>query len=148
MGFFWGLMCSFCYGTSPLLIKLALGTGGLKFTIVGGFISYLSAMTFLMFIILFSGVKIRDALTIDPQGMRWFTITGFMGAIAQLLRYAALGVLPISIVEPIHRTSVIFRVLFGYLLNRKHEIINARVLLGIGLSLFGVYLLILQLNRF
>ena len=150
MGFFWGLMCSFCYGTSPLLIKLGIsaGTDNIKFTIVGGFISYLSAMLCLIIIILFSGIKIKDALTIDPRGMKWFTITGFMGAIAQLLRYAALGVLPISIVEPIHRTSVIFRVLFGYILNRKHEIINIRVLSGVGLSLLGAYLLILQLNLF
>ena len=58
-----------------------------------------------------------------------------MGSSAQLLRYIALGLIPISIVEPIHRTSVIFRVIFGFIINRNHEIINLRVLLGVALSI-------------
>ncbi|MDG2186655.1 MAG: EamA family transporter [Hyphomicrobiales bacterium] len=145
-GLMWGLMCAACYGTSPFLIKLGLGSGDFKYTIIGGFVSYLSAMLFLVFIILISGVKYKDILEINPDGMKWFTITGIMGSTAQLLRYIALGILPISIVEPIHRSSVVFRVLFGYIVNRKHEIINIRVLSGIALSLIGVYILILQLD--
>ena len=88
----------------------------------------------------------KEVVSINVDGIKWFTITGILGSSAQLLRFIALGFLPISIVEPIHRSSIVFRVLFGYLINRKHEIINLRVLSGIALSLVGVYLLILQLD--
>lgn len=145
-GLMWGMMCAFCYGISPLLIKLALDSEDFKFTIIGGFVSYLSAMIFLIFIVLLSRVKLIEILSINIDGVKWFTLTGILGSSAQLLRFIALGFLPISIVEPIHRSSIVFRVLFGYLINRKHEIINLRVLSGIALSLVGVYLLILQLD--
>ena len=145
-GLMWGMMCAFCYGISPLLIKLALHSGDFKFTIIGGFVAYLSAMIFLIFIVLLSRVSLKEVVSINVDGIKWFTITGILGSSAQLLRFIALGFLPISIVEPIHRSSIVFRVLFGYLINRKHEIINIRVLSGIALSLVGVYLLILQLD--
>ena len=57
----------------------------------------------------------------------------------------ALGVAPITIVEPIQRSTIIFRVIFGWLLNRQHEIINKTVLFGIILSVAGVYLIIYQI---
>ncbi|MEC8453147.1 MAG: EamA family transporter, partial [Pseudomonadota bacterium] len=94
----------------------------------------------------FTRVRIRDIIEMDKRALKWFTITGFMGSSAQLLRYIALGLIPISIVEPIHRTSVIFRVIFGFIINRNHEIINLRVLFGVALSIIGMYLLILQID--
>mgnify|MGYP003314908423 FL=1 len=91
-------------------------------------------------------VRIKDIPEMNKSAIKWFTITGFLGSTAQLLRYIALGLIPISIVEPIHRTSVIFRVIFGFIINRNHEIINARVLLGVALSIIGMYLLIIQID--
>ena len=145
-GLFWGLSCAICYGISPLLVKSGLSNYGLKLSIIAGFLSYISAIFFLILIMVTSRVRIKDILEIDDRAIKWFTVTGLMGSMAQLLRYVALGVIPISIVEPIHRTSVIFRVLFGYLMNRNHEIINLRVMLGVALSVLGMYLLILQIE--
>ena len=101
---------------------------------------------FLILIMTLLRVRIRDIAEMDKIALKWFTITGFMGSSAQLLRYIALGLIPISIVEPIHRTSVIFRVILGVIINRNHEIINARVLLGVALSIIGMYLLIIQID--
>ena len=84
----------------------------------------------------------------EPSGRKWFLITGFMAFISQLLRYLALALLAMSIVEPIQRSSAAFRVLFGYLINKEHVIINSRVLAGILISLMGVYVLISQLGSF
>jgi len=145
-GFFWGLSCATCYGISPLLVKSGFSNYSLEVTILAGFVSYISAIFFLIFIMALFRVGIRDILEMDKRALKWFTITGFMGSSAQLFRYIALGLIPISIVEPIHRTSVIFRVLFGYMINRKHEIINTRVLFGVALSVVGMYLLILQID--
>ena len=145
-GLFWGLSCAICYGISPLLVKSGFSNYSLEITILAGFISYISAIFSLILIMTFTRVRIRDVIEMDKSALKWFTITGFMGSSAQLLRYIALGLIPISIVEPIHRTSVIFRVLFGFIINRNHEIINLRVLLGVALSIIGMYLLILQID--
>ena len=145
-GLFWGLSCAICYGISPLLVKSGFSNYSLEITILAGFISYISAIFSLILIMTFTRVRIRDVIEMDKSALKWFTITGFMGSSAQLLRYIALGLIPISIVEPIHRTSVIFRVVFGFIINRNHEIINLRVLLGVALSIIGMYLLILQID--
>jgi drug/metabolite transporter (DMT)-like permease len=145
-GLFWGLSCAICYGISPLLVKSGFSNYSLEITILAGFISYISAIFFLILIMILTRVRIRDIIEMDKSALKWFTITGFMGSSAQLLRYIALGLIPISIVEPIHRTSVIFRVMFGFVINRNHEIINIRVLLGVALSIIGMYLLILQID--
>ena len=145
-GLFWGLSCAICYGISPLLVKSGFSNYSLEITILAGFISYISAIFFLILIMTLMRVRIRDIIEMDKSALKWFTITGFMGSSAQLLRYIALGLIPISIVEPIHRTSVIFRVIFGFIINRNHEIINIRVLLGVALSIIGMYLLILQID--
>ena len=145
-GLFWGLFCAICYGISPLLVKSGFSNYSLEITILAGFISYISAIFFLILIMILTRVRIRDIIEMDKSALKWFTITGFMGSSAQLLRYIALGLIPISIVEPIHRTSVIFRVMFGFVINRNHEIINVRVLLGVALSIIGMYLLILQID--
>jgi uncharacterized membrane protein len=57
----------------------------------------------------------------------------------------ALGIAPISIVEPIQKTTIIFRVIFSWFVNKKHEIINFKVLFGIFLSIVGVYFIIWQI---
>ena len=145
-GLFWGLSCAICYGISPLLVKSGFSNYSLEITILAGFISYISAIFFLILMMTFTRVRIRDIIEMDKRALKWFIITGFMGSSAQLLRYIALGLIPISIVEPIHRTSVIFRVIFGFIINRNHEIINLRVLLGVALSIIGMYLLILQID--
>ena len=145
-GLFWGLSCAICYGISPLLVKSGFSNYSLEITILAGFISYISAIFFLILIMTSTRVRIRDIIEMDKRALKWFIITGFMGSSAQLLRYIALGLIPISIVEPIHRTSVIFRVIFGFIINRNHEIINIRVLLGVALSIIGMYLLILQID--
>ncbi|MFL2837192.1 MAG: hypothetical protein EVA83_03310 [Hyphomicrobiales bacterium] len=145
-GLFWGLSCAICYGISPLLVKSGFSNYSLEVTILAGFISYISAIFFLICIMVLFKVRIKDILEMNKSAVKWFTVTGFLGSTAQLLRYIALGLIPISIVEPIHRTSVIFRVIFGFIINRNHEIINARVLLGVALSIIGMYLLIIQID--
>ena len=146
-GFIWGVLCSLSYGTSPLLIKLGSNDGSIRDNIAGGFISYLSASIVLFIIITISRVPLKEIYRLEPEGKKWFLITGVMAFVSQLLRYMALALLAMSLVEPIQRSSTAFRVLFGYLLNRKYEIINIRVLFGIAISIIGVYVLIYQLQQ-
>ena len=144
-GYLWGLLCALAFGSSPFFIKLGLEDGGLKENIVGGFIAYLSATLLVLIIILLSRTRFGDIYALNNKGVKWFILTGFLGFLSHLFRYMALGLAPISIVEPIQRTTIIFRVIFGWILNRQHEIINKTVLFGILLSVAGVYLIIYQI---
>jgi len=144
-GYLWGLLCALAFGSSPFFIKLGLDDGGLKENIVGGFIAYLSASLLVLILIIASGSKFRSIYDLHNKGVKWFILTGFLGFLSHLFRYMALGVAPITIVEPIQRSTIIFRVIFGWLLNRQHEIINKTVLFGIILSVAGVYLIIYQI---
>jgi len=50
----------------------------------------------------------------------------------------ALALAPVTVVVTIQRTSLVFRVIFGWLVNRDHEIINPSILIGIALSVIGM----------
>ena len=60
-----------------------------------------------------------------------------MIAVSQVFRYAALALAPVSVVVPIQRLSVIFRLLFNWYLNRQYERIEINIVTGIILSVFG-----------
>jgi len=47
-------------------------------------------------------------------------------------------------VVPIQRMSIIFRVIFGWIFNREHEVFGSRLLLGLSMSLIGVITLTLS----
>ena len=144
-GYKWGVLCALCFGSSPFFVKLGLDDGGIKENIAGGFVSYIAATIFVFLILLLSRSNLKDIYSMNNSGAKWFIVTGLLVFLSQLLRYMALGVAPVSVVEPIQRTTVIFRVVFSWLLNKQHEIINLTVLLGILLSIIGVYLIIWQI---
>ena len=75
---------------------------------------------------------------LDRKTARWFVFSGAAVFVSQVFRYMALVIAPVSVVTAVQRTSVAFRAIFGWLLNREHEVIDARTLVGIGLSMLGV----------
>ena len=145
MGYFWGILCALSFGISPYLVKVGLKNGGIKESIVGAFIAYFSATLVIFIIIILSKKSFREIYTTNKKGISWFLIAGFCSFLAHLLRYMALGIAPISVVEPIQKTTIIFRVIFSWLMNRQHEIINISILFGILLSTIGVYMVIWQM---
>lgn len=140
-GYGYSALCALGYGVSPLFIRLALeeggtGSGGLGQGLAGGTISYLAATAVIGAIVLLPG-NAGHVLSQNATAARWFAASGLFVFVSQMFRYMALAVAPVSVVVPIQRLSVVFRVLFSWLLNRDHEVFGIRVLLGIGLSLAG-----------
>jgi drug/metabolite transporter (DMT)-like permease len=140
-GFAWGLVCAVGYGTSPLFIRFGLEASleshGIRDSIAGGLISYAAASLVIGLILLVPG-NIAHFRTLEPTAARWFTASGVFVFLSQLFRYMALAVAPVSVVQPVQRTSVVFRVIFAWALNRDHEVLTVPVLIGIGISLIGV----------
>ncbi len=146
-GYAWGLVCAVGYGVSPLLIRFGLAGavdgGGIRDSIAGGLISYVAASLVIGVILLVPG-NVAHVRALDPTAARWFTASGIFVFVSQLFRYMALAIAPVSVVVPVQRTSVVFRVIFAWALNRDHEVLSLRVLVGIGISLLGVLALTLS----
>ncbi len=136
-GTMWGLVGAIGYGTSPLLIRLALQGRGIVDSIAGGFISYLAGAVLIVALLLVPANRGR-VLAADWTTTRWFAFSGAAVFVSQVFRYMALAIAPVSVVTTIQRTSVVFRTVFGWVLNREYEVIDMRTVAGVGLSMVGV----------
>lgn len=136
-GLFWGGVCALGYGISPLLIALGLGPGGgMADAVAGVMISYAAATVVVVMAVLWMGgpAYMRG---MDGGSGFWFVVSAVFVALSQLFRYMALTLAPVSVVVPIQRLSVIFRLIFNALINRQHEVFDRWVVLTILLAVGG-----------
>ncbi len=142
-GTLWGIVCALGYGTSPLLIHIGLRGGGIVESIAAGFISYLAASIVVVALFLIPANR-AELFSMQASPAGWFAFSGFAVFVSQVFRYMALAIAPVSVVTTIQRTSVAFRVVFAWILNRDHEVLGIRTYLGIGASMLGALALALD----
>ena len=140
-GIWWGLLSALGYGTSPLIIALAINSAGSVESPFGNsigilFVSYLAASLAVIVMVSLSGGR-KVITSIPRDGFNWYLFSSLLVALSQLFRYMALVVAPVSLVVPIQRLSVIFRLIFNAVLNRRDERLDRLVILGIMLSVIG-----------
>ena len=135
-GYFYALLSAIGFGVSPILIGMAFEKKGIAIGIAGGFVSYLAATAALALTLLLPG-RWTSFRRIEGETAKWFVISGIAVCVSQMFRYMALAVAPVSVVTPIQRLSLIFRIYFGWLINPKHEVFGGRVLTGTVISLIG-----------
>jgi len=138
-GYLSALMTVFCYGTSPILIRAAIG-GIEGVSIFGGMVAYIAAALALIATL---AIPTRRGLI---QAMNFSTIRLFLSAgvfafLAQMFRFMALAIAPVAVVTPLQRTAAMFTLVLSYAVNRHLELINLRVVLGIVFSVSGAVLL-------
>lgn len=104
---------------------------------VGEAISYVAASVVLMIFTLLVPGQIRHVRSMDRAGVPWYLLSGVLVFLAQMMRFLALGLAPVTVVSPIQRLSLVARVIAGYFINRRHELLNAGVLAGVAVSLLG-----------
>lgn len=143
-GVFWSVVCAIAYGSSPLFIVKGLGADrNLTESLAAGLVSYTAAAVIVVIIVATAGGRAFMG-SLDPTARKWFAVSGAFVFVSQMFRYMALAVAPVTVVVPIQRLSVVFRVIFSWLLNRDHEILTARVLIGIAISFVGAIALTLS----
>lgn len=135
-GILFALLSATGYGTSPILVRLGLEGKGLAASIPGGLISYGAATAAMALFLLWPG-KLRHALAVKPESAKWFTISGVLVCLSQMFLYMAMSIAPVTVVSPISRISVMFRLYFSRLLNPDHEVFGGRVIVGTVISLVG-----------
>ena len=135
-GYFYALLSAVGFGISPILISSAFQHKGIAVGIAGGFVSY-AAATVAIVLPLLVPAQWRSFKTVDGVSAKWFVISGLAVCISQMFRYMAIAIAPVSVVTPIQRVSLVFRMYFGLLLSPHHEVFGGRVILGTVISLVG-----------
>ncbi|MEE2759981.1 MAG: EamA family transporter [Pseudomonadota bacterium] len=131
------------FGSSTVLIKAGLSDPGLS--LVGGVVSYIAATSVVVLVLLLPCMR-TDVLGTTRQSAKWFVYSGFGVSVMQLFRFLAIGLAPVTVVQPLQSLSVIFRLIFGYFINRDHEAFELYVITGILLSFVGALSLTLSVS--
>jgi len=135
-GLFWGAVCAFGYGMSPLFIAFGIGDGGIADSVGGLLVSYIAA-TIIVILWLIAARRTGAEAKLESSTRGWFLLSALFVALSQFFRYVALAVAPVSVVVPIQRLSVVFRLIFNVILNREHEVFDRWVVGSILLSVVG-----------
>ncbi len=137
-GYSFGLLSAAAYGTSPIMIRYALEDTGLG--IAGGMVAYIAAAGVLILALAIPG-RIRDLRGFSLSVVPMFSASAVAVFLAQLFRFAALAIAPVSLVTPLARLGVVFVPTLSFIFNRNLESFSLRVLTGIALSGIGAVLL-------
>ncbi len=144
-GYFWALLSATGYGLSPILVRIGLEGKGLAVSVAGNLVASLAA-TVLMGLFLLPPRQLKHALAVGREPAKWFTLSGVLVAISQLFLYMAMSIAPVTVVSPINRLSILFRLYFSRLLNPQHEVFGGKVVLGTIVSLTGAVVLSLSID--
>ncbi|MBX9758549.1 MAG: DMT family transporter [Beijerinckiaceae bacterium] len=144
-GYLFAGLSALGYGCSPVLIRAAIDARGAGASLAGGTISYAAASLVVLLVILGTG-SARSVTSVERENAKWFVFAGLLVGVSQMLRYMALAVAPVTVVAPIQRLSLIFRMLFGWLMNHEHEVFTLRLLGGTMVSLVGAVMLSLTVE--
>jgi uncharacterized membrane protein len=135
-GYFHALLSALGFGVSPILIAMAFTDKSIALGIAGGFLSYVAA-GLVICVPLLIRKEWQSFKSIDHESAKWFVISGIAIGISQMTRYMALAVAPVSVVTPIQRLSLIFRIYFAARINPQHEVFGERLIWGTVVSFAG-----------
>ena len=126
-------VCTFT--ASTLLVRVTTSTTGLP--IVNLLIAYIAAI--ILYSIPLSKKKYRNTFrTLHKSELFCFILAGVLINIAHTFRYIALEITEITVAQPILGASPLFVVIFSYLINRKIEYFNRKLILGMITILIGI----------
>jgi drug/metabolite transporter (DMT)-like permease len=135
-GYTFALLSAAGYGVSPILVRVGLENQGLGVSLAGGLVAYIAATLLFLLVLLWPG-QWRHVNTIDREAAKWFTFSGFLVFFSQMFLYMALSIAPVTVVSPINRLSILFRLYFARLLNPRHEVFGGSVIAATIVSLLG-----------
>lgn len=142
-GYAFALLSATGYGFSPILVRVGLEGKGLGTSFAGGLVAYIAASVVMGLILLWPG-NLRQALAVNRESAKWFTLSGFLVFLSQMFLYMAMSVAPVTVVSPINRLSILFRLYFSRWLNPQHEVFGGKVVAATAVSLAGALALSLS----
>ena len=139
-GYTFSLLAALAYGTSPILIRAAMEDSS-RTAAIGTLVAYCAAASVLTAGLALPGQR-QLISAINLRYMRLFGGAGLSVFLAQLLRFFALSIADVAVVNPLMRMVGMFTLILTYLVNRSLEKITWRVVLGVLISFAGSVLLV------
>ena len=139
-GYLFGLLNAASWSVSPLLIRTALQDTGLG--ILGSLTAYAASAAVLLPLLALPAVR-RSLRGADVNTGRWFVTSALSVVTAQMFRYLALSVAPVTVVVPLMRASSLLLLPVSFIINRRLESFEPRVIIGVLLSIAGSLLVVL-----
>ena len=139
-GYFFGIAAALLWGAGSVLMRAGVVSNGLG--VLGGTVAYVAASVVLLATLLIPG-QASGAITLDKGARGMYLIAGISSWLANMFRFSALALAPVSIVIPLMRLAVPFSLVTNFVFNRHLESFEPRVLGGIFISLAGTILLVL-----
>ena len=138
-GLLMGFGTAICSATSAALIRPVMQVTDNVYAAT--FVMYLSAYVAILLILVFSRQQRAFILEQDRKTFIILALSAVILVGGHLCRFTALQHSPVSIVQPIIATIVIFVLLFSWIANRRIDVFNWRVIVGIVMVLLGVFLI-------
>ncbi len=135
-GYTFALLSITGYGVSPLFIRLALEDAGIAASLAGGLVSYIAATIVVIAMACLPG-RFAHIRSINTVSARWFMASSLFVGVSQIFRYMALALAPVIVVATVMRGAGLFKLVFNWFVNRQYEIFEARLLVGIFISIAG-----------
>jgi len=137
-GVVYALIAGLLWGISGIPIKLAMAEIGSS--LAGAFVSFIPPS------IIMAGLLLRqqqreELAKLSRSSLTFLVISSLLTSVSQLSRYTALSYSPVSLVQPLLSTNVLFLLLFSFLLNRHIEVFTMKVIIGIVVTVIGSVLL-------
>ncbi len=139
-GYLYAALSVLGFGSSSIFVRAALEGSSPAAGLPGGVVSYVAA-TLVIAITLLARRRRDQVLAVDARSLRWFLFSGVLVCLSHVFRFMALAIAPVTVVAPLLQTLIIFRVIFGWFLNRSHEDYSFWTLVGIFISLLGAFTL-------
>src|SRR4051812_17953230 len=133
-GYFYGILCCICWGSSPILVRAGLDGTGLA--LAGGVVSY-GAATLAVLLVLCLPMARKDASGIQRANFKWLVWIGVTVCVSQMFLYMAMALAPVTLVQPLMRFSNVLVIVFSWFMNRDYEVFDAGVIVAIGISMVG-----------
>lgn len=146
-GYAYAAAAAVAYGFSPIFIGLGIKAAGGSGAMAGGLVSYVAAAV-LVGIVLVVTRQPPSTYRLDRTALKWFLIAGVFVFLSQAFRYAAMALAPVSVVTALQRLSSLFRIYFGWLINRQHEVFDASVITATVVSMIGAMVLSISTETF
>ena len=146
-GYLGAILSGIAYGVSPILVRAGLEDATPAASLAGGAVSYGAAAVLLLGFVLVTG-RSREITGMPRTALGWFTVAGLSVGVAQAFRYMALALVPVSVVAPILRVTLVFRLILSWFLNRDHEVFSPGVVMATAISLSGALLLSVSTELF
>ena len=138
-GLFMGLGTALCSAGSATLIRPVMQE--VDEIYAATFVMYLAAFVVIFVLLAINSGQRRAVVAQDRSTFMMLSAGAVFLVAGHLFRFTALKYSPVSIVQPLVATIVIFVLMFSWIINRKIDVFSWRVIAGIAMVLAGVFMI-------